>query len=273
MNKAKLAVWIVVRDDVYYIDMAIKSVLPYVDSIYILDNGSTDGTLELIESFKSDKIFLEKIKYDFDKADFDKGYHTWNHPYWMWDETKDGNSMEAQTRNQCMKNCIEKFKPDWLIQLDADEVYTPLFFAQLKQHDLSKIVAIRHSTDNFITPNYIMRRPNQDCFDPHHRSWNPTLDISWKKTSKTCGHVAPDMSKFTEGKIWMDGIVHVHLHRTFGPKCEKYWGAEREANKLYNPKNINPELFDGLIKNAKKVNFNWDELSFVLEKWKKWGIV
>jgi len=50
MIKNRLAVWMIVRDDVYYVDMAIKSVLPFVDGIYILDNGSSDRTIEKIEA-------------------------------------------------------------------------------------------------------------------------------------------------------------------------------------------------------------------------------
>jgi hypothetical protein len=36
----------VVKDDEYYVDMALRSVLPYVDGVYIQDQMSTDGTFE-----------------------------------------------------------------------------------------------------------------------------------------------------------------------------------------------------------------------------------
>ena len=252
--KNKLAVWMVVRDDEYYIELALKSVLPYADGIYILDNGSTDKTIKLIESFKSDKIFLEKIKYNFERPDFDKGDHTWTHPYWQWNEKYDGDSLEAQTRNLCVRHCIERFSPDWLIQLDADEVYTPLFFQKLSELDLTKISAIRHSTDCFLTKNIIMRRPNEDAFDSHYRSWNPKLNIQWKKTNRREGHVGPKVYETEKQKFyWMDGIVHIHLHRTFGPKTI----TKEETN----------ELLKGSIK---KVDFDWHKLDFVITKWRWW---
>jgi len=256
MNKnIRLICWMVVRDDEYYIDMAIESVLPYVDGIYILDNGSTDGTIKKIESFNNSKIYLEKIKYSFERPDFAKGDHTWTHPYWQWDERYDGNSLEAQTRNLCMKHCIEKFDPDWLIQLDADEVYTPLFFKKLNELELEKIAAIRHSTDCFLNETTIMRRPNGDTFDCHYRSWNPRLDFKWKKTDKYAGHVAIDIKPIKGYQIlFLKELVHIHLHRTFGPK-----GISKEERE---------KLLKGHVK---KVNFNWEEeLPFVIQKWRKW---
>lgn len=269
----KIACWIVVRNDEFYIDMAIKSVLPYVSGIYILDNGSTDKTIDIIKSFKSKKIFLEKIKYKFERPNIYKGDRTATHPYWKWDSRYDGNSLEAQTRNLCIKHCVKRFKPDWLIQLDADEIFTPLFFKQLKNYDLKNIVAIKHSTERFVTKDRLGYNPKFGAhYDPHERSWNPNLGIRWVKQDKKNGHVVPRLPNGRQWKIvWMDGIVHIHLHRTFGPKSEEFWGVKKKLGVPYNPKE-NISRFNALLKESKPTKFNWDGLEFVINKWKRWGI-
>lgn len=258
----------VVRDDEYYVDMAIKSVLPYINNLYILDNGSEDGTIEIIEAFSSDKIHLEKIKYDFPCASFDRGHHTITHPYWRYDEQYDGNSLEAQTRNICMRNCIETFNPDWLIQIDADEVFTKLFFDTLKKLNSSNISAIAHSTDRFITEHHIARDPvkwDGDIYDPHRRSWKANVPVKWIKPDKGNKHVVPRMPQISVimpqiSVIWIDGIVHIHLHRMFGPKSKSFLD------------NMDKDFYDEQMKHSKKVNFDWDsELPFVAEKWREWG--
>jgi len=267
----KFAVWMVVRDDEYYVDMAIKSVLPYVDGIYILDNGSEDGTIETIESFDSAKILLEKIKYDVPSHK--------KSPYWGFDPQYDGNSLEAQTRNLCVKNCIEAFNPAWLIQIDADEVYTKLFFETLNNLDLHNLTAVQHSTDRFCATDYISRQPTiwaGDRYDPHHRSWNGNLNVKWHRYEGN--HVVPEIMPGHQHfggdtAPWLDGIIHIHLHRMFGPKSVEFWGTPKEAGVPYNPRITSPKLFAEQMQNAKKVAFDWDkELPFVIEKWREWGV-
>ena len=265
-----LACWMVVRDDAYYVDMAIKSVLPYVDGFYILDNGSDDGTIEIIESFNSNKIILEKIKYNFP--------NTKQSEYWGYDEQYDGNSLESQTRNMCVRACTEAFKPDWLIQLDSDEVYTKLFFETLATLDLSSLFSITHSTDVFWGEQFIARQPDiwlGDRFDPHHRSWNGKLNVKWHMPKGK--HVIPVMmpeGRHFGGEGWIDGIVHIHLHRMFGPKSTEVFmrvgGDDGQSHFEF----YNTRLWKQLWSNAKKVDFDWEkELPFVIEKWKEWGMV
>lgn len=51
---------LVVRNEEVWIWYVIKSVLPYLDKLLICDTGSEDKTIEIIETFKSDKITLIK---------------------------------------------------------------------------------------------------------------------------------------------------------------------------------------------------------------------
>ncbi len=277
----KYAVWIVVRDDVFYIDMAIKSVLPYVDGIFILDTGSTDGTIELIESFKDPKIVLEKIKHDFLRPEPDSGRDSGaTHPWWRYDETKKGNSLEAECRTYAWRKCKEIFNPYWILQLDADEVYTPLLFKLLPQYDKDAlfkkgIYAIKIATDRFITSTQLAMDTKlfpPGFHDPHERIWNPDLDVQWFKPGKWTEHVVP---RLINGQplnfVWMSGLVHIHLHRVFGPKSEIFWQVSKQPGVPYDPR-VNKERFEWAIRLAVLTDFKWEGLEFVIDKWKEWGI-
>lgn len=278
-NNHKLACWMVVRDDSYYVDMAIKSVLPYVDGFYILDNGSADGTIEIIESFNSDKIVLEKIRHD---IPCNKDAHNSQErfpEYFTWDEACLGNSLEAQTRSACVKSCVETFSPDWLIQIDADEVYTKLFFETLSRLDLGRLKAVQHSTDLFWGQNYIARQPEiwqGDKYDPHHRSWSGKLNVEWHRLAKNKDVIPlmmPGKKWFDKDCQWINGIVHIHLHRMFGPKSTGLWNVMKSDDGRVCVEPVDKTLFKKLCSNAKKVGFDWDkELPFVIEKWREWGV-
>jgi len=74
---------------------SLESVIGIADEIIILDGGSTDGTLDLIDSFHSKKIKVIYKKYK--------------------KELKGINGMQ---RNECLKHVTG----DWVLVLDADEV-------------------------------------------------------------------------------------------------------------------------------------------------------
>ena len=281
----KLACWIICRNDGYYIDMAIKSVLPYVAGVYIFDNGSDDNTIEVIKSFHSDKIVLEQQRYDTPFADSKGSIPAESHPYWRWDEQYDGCSLEAQTRNFAIQRCREIFNPDWLLNLDADEVVTKTLFNRLNQLDLNIVTSIDHSTERFIDGQHIAREPGTwgyMRYDPHVRLWKAIIPFKWFRQHKELGHVrimgpqeitdnissTPSAcrdewidrvrkfygGKIEENRITLYDILHIHLHRMFGPKSVNFfrdYGNNHEF-KL-------------------KVDFNWEhELPFVLEKWRSW---
>jgi len=281
MAMVKSAVWMICRNDGYYIDMAIKSVLSNVDGIYIFDNGSDDNTIEVIESFHSDKIYLEKQRYTTEYGDSYSLIDCAVHPYWRWDEQYDGNSLEAHTRNYAMKRCMEIFTPHWLLNLDADEVVTQLLFNRLNQLDLDIVTSVEHNTDRFIDSQHIAREPNTwgyMRYDPHIRFWNTKTPMKWLRQRREYGHVriigpqeVTDGNEFSpsrctnkwiehlrkygeENRIFLYDILHIHLHRMFGPKSAYFF--EHYGN--------NHEF-------KVKVDFNWEqELPFVWEKWKTW---
>lgn len=76
---------------------ALQSVLPFVDKIMVWDTGSSDRTVELIHSIKSDKI-----------------------------EFKEVGLVDAYSHTQTRVNMLavtDKKKFDWLLILDGDEIW------------------------------------------------------------------------------------------------------------------------------------------------------
>jgi tetratricopeptide (TPR) repeat protein len=80
----------IVKDEEKYIEQCLNSALPLVDEVIIVDTGSTDNTINIIENNYIDKVKLIK--------------HDWNNDF-------------AEARN---KSIIDA-KGDWILILDADE--------------------------------------------------------------------------------------------------------------------------------------------------------
>ena len=61
MNNPLVAVHMIVKNEEQWVWYAIQSVINYVDKLLIYDTGSTDKTVEIIKTIKSEKImFMEK---------------------------------------------------------------------------------------------------------------------------------------------------------------------------------------------------------------------
>ncbi len=96
MDKTQIIAHSLVKNEERFIYYSLKSVLPFVDKIMVWDTGSTDKTVEIIKSIKSDKIdFQQKESVD---------PHTF-----------------TQMRNQMLEKTPEKYT--WLMLLDGDEVW------------------------------------------------------------------------------------------------------------------------------------------------------
>jgi glycosyltransferase involved in cell wall biosynthesis len=289
----KKAVWMVLKDDTFYVDMAIESVINYTSGIFILDTGSNYETLDIIASL----IAKYPNKIQFEQKDFgaNKAFRF-------------GNSYdEAGARNYALYSAIEEFSPDWIIQLDSDEVYNPRFF---KLIDLIGGDTFAHATDLPTHPYFISQNPSDiyrwnsvPLFDPHVRSWNAKLRVKWE--TREGAHVIPRLPIIpdyldTPHRVITVEHVHFHLHRAFGPKCiatyltnfeHAYEGAsvalDIPIEKIFDQKYFMeryPDWFDqdGKFKPKKKVLSKLKKVSiplesalslpeYVLEKWNKWG--
>ncbi|MCP3681912.1 MAG: hypothetical protein GY861_04405 [bacterium] len=203
----KKAVWMVVRDDEFYIDMAIKSVIDFCD-VYVLDTGSKDRTMEIIRSFdnKKHKVFLEEKDFG-GNLRFEDCYR------------------EKDARNYAMARCLDVFDPEWLIQLDADEFYTEEYFHLIDTSvkDL-KALSFGHSTHVLTTPTMISNDPADmsrwaigKLFDPHVRSWKAGILVRWEHPEGR--HVIPSFNgRDIPAYCATKRPVHFHLKYSFGPK-------------------------------------------------------
>ena len=86
-NSKTISLCMIVKDEESYIESCIKSVLPIIDEIIVVDTGSVDGTTEIAKRYGA-KIFHHKWEYSFSAA-----------------------------RNVYIKHAAM----DWILVLDADE--------------------------------------------------------------------------------------------------------------------------------------------------------
>lgn len=94
MSNRLLTVHMVVKNEDRFIWYAISSVLPYIDRLLIFDTGSTDKTIEIIKSFKDERIRFQS------KA------------------VKDAKDIGRLRQQQ-----IEETDTSWFWVVDGDEVY------------------------------------------------------------------------------------------------------------------------------------------------------
>ena len=110
----------------YCIEEAIRSVLLFADEVIVLDGGSTDGTLELIESIEDPRIKIHHVE---------------------WLENM-GNGMYGIAKSLSLSRCIS----DWCVLFDADEVYHESLSDTMRKIPNSvgpDIIAIKFNTIHF----------------------------------------------------------------------------------------------------------------------------
>ena len=268
----KIAAFMVVKDDAFYVDMAIKSVIDHC-FVYVQDQCSTDGTYEKILELQGrylGKIAVEQAETNLPKFDL-----KYNEPFF---------------RSMAVERCEQIFKPDWILKLDADEIYTEDFFRRLRENDLLIPEAenergevyngIRVAGDRFISktrrsvhPSSFEIAPDGTPFvDPHTQLWRAGRGVRYAK-NPAFTHFHPILDPDPWPQYWMAGICNVHLHRLFGPKAKAFW-AEGTDNPdpdkpLYPPTSC-PNWYNSDINLGKseEVDFTWPD--YVLEKWASW---
>lgn len=126
-----LAMTLLVKDEVDIIEKNIKYHLSQgVDIIVVMDNGSTDGTIKILEKYKR----LGKVDYFVNKQ---TGF------------------LQDKWVSKLIDTAIKKYKADFVINSDADEFWVPRYF------NLKTMVLIESDNDVIAVPvrNYL---PPQD---------------------------------------------------------------------------------------------------------------
>lgn len=95
MAMTSITAHMVVKNEDQYVGYAIKSILPYVDRFLIVDTGSSDKTIEIIQNIKSKKIQFEKMTVK-----------------------------SASEMTQVRQSQIDQTDGGWLWVIDGDEIYT-----------------------------------------------------------------------------------------------------------------------------------------------------
>lgn len=85
----------IVKNEDQWVWFAVKSILPYVDTMLITDTGSTDNTIKMIKSIKSGKIIFKEVIV---------------------------NSSSDVTRVR--EQQLEDTRTDWFWAIDGDEIYS-----------------------------------------------------------------------------------------------------------------------------------------------------
>ncbi len=91
----KVTVLSIVYNEEQWIWYALQSVLPFVDSIVVVDTGSTDKTVDIVQSIKSNKIKLEEV-----------------------------GKQDPVQMVSLLNKIAKEIKTEWYIKLDGDEIWS-----------------------------------------------------------------------------------------------------------------------------------------------------
>lgn len=122
MKSPTIALCLAVYNEEKFIRYALDSCIDWVDEVVIVDGGSTDKTMSIIESYHSEKVTV---------------YQEDNPPMFHINKQK----------------AIERAKADWILQLDADEEVSPELRAEIQG-----IIASKERTEESIVAYWISRK-------------------------------------------------------------------------------------------------------------------
>ncbi len=148
----KLVAMLRIKNEIETIDDCLSNLSPLVDEIVVLDNGSTDGTLEKYNQFKK---VIKVIKTE----GFDEG------------------------RDKILLlNEVKKRNPDWIIWIDGDEVFEKSF----TRKEVEKYMKCKHDRVAFRLCHFWLNKTH--CrFDGRWflYSLNPRARIMWRNIPST----------------------------------------------------------------------------------------
>ncbi len=245
----KIISWSIINNEIDYIKDIIDYHLSWIDMMYILDTGSTDGSLEYLKeySLKDNRLIIEEypIKY---VPQYDVEWEKMQNPF-----------PEVTVRNFAIQRA-ELLNPDWLIQLDGDEVFlskTKDVILNSKNHS-----CVGHSTINPVCKleeHPLERRGGYSLHDPHVRIWKAKQGIKYINNPRFGSnqfHCIPVVGNSTKHLFhnslirFIDDPLHFHLHWMYGKKVDFFFKNKNltkyqivETQKLNKYSNLLPEIF------------------------------
>jgi len=185
-NSFRLVMTILVRDESDIIEANIRTHANLgVDAFAIMDNGSTDGTREI----------LSKLEKEFEIIVIDEK----------------GNYNQAKWMKQLATIAKSKLKADWVINNDADEFWLPRNSLNLKEN-----LAFKGSVLTVQRYNMLLES-GKDFFDSSYHVENPIFyskekQLTSDKLSIILTKIAPKTIINPHGLIYLRGGNHKALH-------------------------------------------------------------
>jgi len=228
---SNIITWSIVNNEISFIKDIIEFHLSWVDAMYVLDTGSTDGTLEYLKdrSLIDDRVIVEEypVKYT---PQYEVNWHEMVAPF-----------PEVVVRNFAIKRAEWLLNPNWLIQLDGDEVFLSETKNIIEQN--SKYTCIGHSTINPVTS--LEEHPNElrggyTLYDPHVRIWKANKDIFYMENPYFKGHQYHCNPTFEKTQTHLfhhplvkftDFPIMFHLHWVYGNKMNSFFKKKGIINK------------------------------------------
>lgn len=239
----KISSWSIINNEKDYIQDVIDYHIKWLDSMYILDTGSNDGTVDILKelSLKYKNLYIEEYHTKY-ITQYDKTWETMSNPF-----------PEVEVRNFAIDRAEKVLKPDWLIQLDGDEIFLKETRSIIENVPIN-INVIGHSTINPVEDlrkHSIENRQNNILYDPHARIWKPNLGIKYLKNPSLNGAQYHCIPSFNNRHLYhspfikfINNPIHFHLHWMYGKKVDLFFkGKLREE--IINEQTLN--IYSNLV--------------------------
>lgn len=240
--------WSIVNNEIDYIEEIILHHRDWMDGMYFLDTGSTDGTWEILQKYACDKIIVEQ-------------YHTKYIPQYeaAWEEMREP-FPEIDVRNYALDRVEKLFNANWLIQLDGDEIFLPQIKEILYNLPLTYHV-VGTSTINPVEKldlHPVEYRQTHRMYDPHARIWKPKLGIRYAENPTFKGKQFHCIPVYLGQHLYhcrlikfIPEMIHFHLHWMYGKKVELHFNSKSitERREMINSQkrnslaNLVPQIF------------------------------
>ncbi len=222
----KIISWTIINNEIDFVKDIIDYHLSWIDGMFFLDNGSTDGTLEYLKlrASQDSRIIIEEYPENF-ITQYESEWSEMSSPF-----------PEVDVRNFAINQVISKMNPDWLIQLDADEVFTKRTKDIIIENENASCIG--HSTINpvcLLEEHPLEIRGGLTLHDPHVRIWKADQNIFYMENPNLKGHQYHCIPSFGESKKHLfhhpmikftDEPIHFHLHWMYGAKLQKFYNKK-----------------------------------------------
>lgn len=195
--KNKLTSHTIVKDGEIFIEAVLKSLLGKVKEMKIVDTGSTDKTVDIINNF-IDRY--DKAKINFERVGPFKG------------DWKTGVPELTKLRNQM----LEETKTQWAVIIDDDEIWTPELWEEL--YELLKIIpkyamAVTIPFYDFVDTEHIVADPIQSPANRIVRAKKVEYRGDWPSEAWYCKKETEWLNKFIDKRVFHLKTPYYHYGR------------------------------------------------------------